>query len=209
MKKVYFVRHGESVGNKEGVFKNPDAEMIELGHEQAKRLAERCKELNIEEVFSSPNRRAVQTAEYITEACGLSFETKPYFAATKYASSMVGKSKTGPEAQEYMRILVELYQDSTARFEDAENFSDLKTRFTEGFNFLSESSRETILVVTHESILKSILLHVVLSGEQTVQQHVNSKKAIAKFDHFGFTEMKFDDGKWKLVAWNDHAHFAE
>jgi len=202
MKRIYLVRHGEAEGNEKAVFKNPDAKMTERGHRQAKELADRCKQLSVEIIISSPNTRAIETAQYISNSCNVSYEVKPFFAAIKYASSMIGRSKTGPEMEQYMKIIKELYSDPEARFEDAENFNDLKDRFNKGFEHLTQSDYETMIVVTHESILKSVLLHVLMKGQQTIDQHIDSKKTIAQFEHLNFMELEYVDKKWKLVKWN-------
>jgi len=209
MKKVYFVRHGESVGNAENVFKDPQAELIEIGHEQAEKLAQRCAKLGIQRIVASPNKRAMQTAEHIAKACNTTFEAHDAFAATKFASKMLGKSKSGPEADEYTQILKEMYaKNPNNRYEDAENFNDLITRFQLGFDFLSEQPEDVLLVVTHQSILKSLVVHALLEGNQTIEQHVSTKKTLAELDHNGVTEMAYNRTRWQLVTWNDRSLFA-
>ena len=203
MKRVYLVRHGEAIGNVEGIFKDPQAELTQLGYEQAANLATRCASLDFESIISSPNKRAIQTAEYIAKASGVAITTSNNFAATKFASKMVGKSKNGPEADAYMVILQEMYRrDANERYEDAENFNDLKTRFSAGFEELVAAPVDTILVVTHESILKSLLVHLLLAGEQTIEQHVSTKKHMAKLGHDSVTEFRYVEDRWQLVSWN-------
>ena len=61
--KIYFVRHG-----------HPNYEkncLTELGHKQAKAAAERLQNSGIEQVFSSPYGRALETAEYTAKMLGL------------------------------------------------------------------------------------------------------------------------------------------
>ena len=61
--KIYFVRHG-----------HPDYTndcLTELGHKQAAAAAERLKNCGIQQVFSSTNGRALQTAEHTAKALGL------------------------------------------------------------------------------------------------------------------------------------------
>lgn len=61
--KIILVRHGD-----------PDYEkdcLTELGHKQAKVVAQRLLKENIDEIYSSPLGRAKQTAEYFSEASGL------------------------------------------------------------------------------------------------------------------------------------------
>ena len=53
MKRVFFVRHGESEGNTEGIFKLPDSELTKDGHVQSAKLAERFTSMQVGSLFSS------------------------------------------------------------------------------------------------------------------------------------------------------------
>ena len=71
MKKLYFIRHGESVGNLKRVFTGRwDVPLTELGQEQAKQAAAQAEKLNIDCIVSSPLLRARQTAEIIADEIG-------------------------------------------------------------------------------------------------------------------------------------------
>ena len=77
----YLVRHGESVSNMEGrVQGQEDIELSALGHAQARQVADWARRLAascpagtapIKEIWSSPLRRARETAEAIAAAIGL------------------------------------------------------------------------------------------------------------------------------------------
>lgn len=61
--KIYFVRHG-----------HPDYAndcLTELGHKQALAVSEQLENCEIEQVFSSPKGRAIQTAEYTSKLFGI------------------------------------------------------------------------------------------------------------------------------------------
>lgn len=71
----YLVRHGEAENNVRGVLNSlPEHEtyaLTERGREQAARAAEFLAAAGAEAIFSSPIRRARETAEIIAEASGL------------------------------------------------------------------------------------------------------------------------------------------
>jgi uncharacterized phosphatase len=71
MKKLYFIRHGESVGNIKRLFTGQwDVPLTDLGTKQAKAAAQTIKERHIDLIVSSPLIRARQTAEIIAEQIG-------------------------------------------------------------------------------------------------------------------------------------------
>ncbi len=69
---LYLVRHAQSRNNAQPVeLRVEDPALTDLGHEQARRLAERVTRLRLTKLFTSPFRRALQTAEHVRLATGL------------------------------------------------------------------------------------------------------------------------------------------
>ncbi|WP_419873346.1 histidine phosphatase family protein [Candidatus Pristimantibacillus sp. PTI5] len=64
---IYVIRHGQTDLNKEGRLQGRQGlQLNEFGIEQAKSLRERLKDIKFNLVYSSPQRRAIQTAEIAT-----------------------------------------------------------------------------------------------------------------------------------------------
>ena len=77
--RVFFVRHGESEANTLKVFSNRGWKhpLTERGREQARTLAERLRECGVVAIFSSPLRRAVESAEILAGQLGVRCEIEP------------------------------------------------------------------------------------------------------------------------------------
>ncbi len=76
--RIIFVRHG-----------HPDYKndcLTELGHKQAKAMAERLKNEKIVHIYSSPQGRATQTAQYIAEKFGLEIEKCDFMREISWGS---------------------------------------------------------------------------------------------------------------------------
>jgi probable phosphoglycerate mutase len=69
--RLYLVRHAQSQGNTGEDLASGDADLTDVGREQARRLGERLKTQKINCVYASPLRRTQQTASAIAGACGL------------------------------------------------------------------------------------------------------------------------------------------
>lgn len=70
----YLVRHGETDANRHGyVGGSTDDALTETGHAQAERVAAHLGDVleEIDAVYSSPLKRAVQTADYVGKSVGL------------------------------------------------------------------------------------------------------------------------------------------
>ena len=70
--KIYIARHGETEWNRlNKICGLTDIELTDEGRKQAAALAERLKNTNISVIIASPLKRAMETAEYVSEALGI------------------------------------------------------------------------------------------------------------------------------------------
>jgi len=69
--RLYLVRHAQSQGNTGEDLTTGDADLTEVGEEQARRLGERLARQRIDAIYSSPLRRTQQTAAAIADAAGV------------------------------------------------------------------------------------------------------------------------------------------
>ena len=64
---IYFLRHGQTDNNREGRMQGRvDIPLNETGRAQARCAAQRLKSISFDAVYSSPLRRAVETAQIVT-----------------------------------------------------------------------------------------------------------------------------------------------
>ena len=82
MSTFYLIRHGQNDYLGRALAGRLPVELNAKGHQEAKQLAQALKEKGITRIFSSPIRRAVQTAEPIAEALKIrnvrSVDLSPY-----------------------------------------------------------------------------------------------------------------------------------
>lgn len=76
---IFFcVRHGESAFNAEGRIQGQlDTPLSELGHQQSKAVAAALAEYEIDAIYASPLRRALDTARHVAEVLRLEVLTDP------------------------------------------------------------------------------------------------------------------------------------
>ncbi len=87
MTTIFLVRHGETVDNARQIMQGQtQGELNEKGREQARQVAERLAEEQVDAVVASDLHRAIQTAEYIAAQHGLSVTTTPLFRERDWGS---------------------------------------------------------------------------------------------------------------------------
>ena len=207
-KYIYFVRHGETVGNVEQFSQDMLTELTDRGHQQALTVAERCAALPIEVVITSDMKRAIDTGAPIAKAAGLTPSTAGLFREWMTPKSVRGKKYEDPAYQDYLAELKEHFEDPDWRYEDAENFNDLKERSLAAAAYLEEQAAKHVLVVTHGKFLRyftTLLLHNKEASPAVLATMMNAMI----LTNTGITVFRVEKGKWTLVTWNDHQHFAE
>ena len=70
MKRLYFMRHGQSQANAERVYAAPETPLSELGRKQARAAGQELKTAGIDLIICSDLRRAVETAETVADEIG-------------------------------------------------------------------------------------------------------------------------------------------
>jgi len=211
MKRVYFVRHGETNGNLGGFWQGPEEPLNEKGRHQANVVATRAQNIDIDRLLSSTMTRAQQTAETISSATKLEIEFFDLFREQKDPTCVLGDNKGGEKDEIIERCTQERrehYMDPVWHFDDEENPTEFIARVREAMNFLSRRSEENIMVVSHGNFIR-YFAGLVIVGEANPIEAAKRFKSSFTTSNTGITICTFEDGVWSLLTWNDHAHFAE
>ncbi|HZP55411.1 MAG TPA: histidine phosphatase family protein [Candidatus Saccharimonadales bacterium] len=151
MKKLYFIRHGESVSNVERWHAGRiDTPLTERGRQQAREAGKKAKaqKLHFDLIVSSPLSRALETARIIAKEIGYpekQIKTNPLLVERNYGA-MAGK----PWA-------ADIDFDGVI---DAETSDELSLRAKEIISWLNQIEVDSILVVCHGSIGRTLRFHL-------------------------------------------------
>jgi probable phosphoglycerate mutase len=157
MKPVYLIRHGEGENNvdeSKGGWSDPD--LTPVGKKQAKAVAKRLKEILTDQdfvVYSSPLKRALQTAETICKQ----LETTPIIDEDlQEYNTGLPEHMSWHEAQPHF-----LDFDKPAKefrtLASAESFGELFERAERVIRRILERHDETVVIVSHGWIIDKII----------------------------------------------------
>lgn len=146
--KLYVARHGEIGLNAEDrVCGISNGELTERGKRQAERLAEELSGVVFDAVFSSPQKRALQTAQPAAAQCGLPVLQEPRLAEQNYGI-YEGVPRNDEGFQNNKRQFAFRYPDGESMMQVAARvypfLDELKAKYPSG----------TVLLVTHGGVFR-------------------------------------------------------
>jgi len=160
--RLYFVRHGESIANllwefSNSGFKHP---LTEKGIEQARAVARSLSGLQVEQIYSSPVMRAVQTAQILAESLQAPLEITE---ALREWDVGIYEGTTDPVGWQLHRQVQEdwfTHRKFDSKMPGGESFNEIQARFTpfiEGLVQDARNSNRSIVLVAHGGLYLAML----------------------------------------------------
>ena len=157
MSKIFLVRHGQDVDNATGILNGRrDTELTELGRKQAKKVADKLSDNDVQIIYTSPLRRAYETARIIATELGIKEVIADEHLTEREFGILTGKPVS--DISKYTdKILPTDRVNYFLEVEGAESFPALLSR---GEKILDEIRKrhpdKNVLIVTHGDIGKMI-----------------------------------------------------
>jgi len=158
MTTILLIRHGETAGNREGLFRgHKDFPLNENGIRQAKALAQELACRQIDAIYSSPLSRAMETARPLAEPRGLPVMEEPGFLDLHFGD-WEGRSKEEVAQEQPELWKIWMSQPERLRREGAETLAEMQERSYGALQRLvGEQRGKTIAVVSHRAVLKALI----------------------------------------------------
>jgi broad specificity phosphatase PhoE len=199
MTRIILVRHGQTEWNRVERFRGlKDIELDETGHRQAQAIADRLHRWEIHAIYSSPLKRAFQTAQPIAEAKGLEVQPLQGLNDIDYGA-WTGLS---PEevATEY-GVLYQILLDNPhlAQLPDGESLDQVRIRAVDALKRICLRQQSgTVVLVSHQVVNRVLLCAILGLSNASFWQIAQDNAAINIFEAQG--------GKYRLLLLNDTCH---
>jgi len=199
MVRVILVRHGETDWNRREVFRGrADIELNQRGRQQAKALAAPIKDIQIDAVYSSPLRRAVETAEAIAQPHGIPVKIDQGFTDFHYGVWQ------GLPHDEVRQRYPEMYKDwverpHTLKVEGGESLRMVRRRSMRALaDIVERHDRQTVVIVAHRVVNKVMLCAILGLG--------NSHFWRIRQDTCALNVFEWSEGQYIMQSLNDTCH---
>ena len=153
--KILLVRHGETTGDIEDRYGSwYDDDLTELGASQLQETASKLSGELFEKTFSSPLKRAMQSATIINAALHTEMVVCEGLKERNYG--LLGGLTKEQAILDYPEA-VELHKDPANTDPEGESQNDFNQRVLETFKEITSQKYETIVIVSHGGPIKVIL----------------------------------------------------
>jgi|Deesub1362A_J573_1020465.scaffolds.fasta_scaffold13552_3 alpha-ribazole phosphatase len=160
MKKVYLVRHGETLWNAEKKYLGlTDIGLTKNGLSQAERLAQRLEGEGIEVIFTSPLLRAKETASLIAEKLNVPVEVWEELREVHFGE---WEGLTYEEIRGKYGDLINKWMENPSAFSipGGDSWEEINKRAERFLKRVQERKEEIALAVSHGGLIKAIFARV-------------------------------------------------
>lgn len=201
--RLILVRHAEAEGNLKRIFHGwTDSQITERGHIQAKKVAERLKDMHIDVIYSSTLKRTIQTAEYIAKAKGL-----PIIRTDK-----LKEINGGDWEGEEWSVLPEKWpkeydtwenKPHVHRMPNGESMEEMQKRIVKEIKHIINSNKgKNICIVTHGTAIKALMCFF-------YKCKLEDMLSIPWHDNTAVTIVDYEDREFKVVLEGDASHLGK
>jgi len=193
---IIFLRHAQAENNTKRILagRTEGVPLTKTGIEQAERIAEYLRPLDISAIYSSPIERASHTAEIVAK--NNSLDCKLDDRLTEIDMGKFTRMNYDDMFAKYGNIFLKFYENDPVISEhEVETFPQVQSRILGMVNHLVEKHKnENVILVTHMDPIKSMLSSVMDLKPKTLFELIIANASL--------TVIKEYNGKFSLSAIN-------
>ena len=201
MAKLVLARHGETVWNVEKVFRGrADVDLDEVGIKQAELLGKYLSNWELEAIYSSPVKRALDTANMIARYQEVAVRIAEGLTDIDFGE---WQSRSEQEVKRlYPAILNEWYNNpERVKIPGGESLGDVRRRAVEVVTDVLSKHQGNVLLVSHRVVIK-VLICYLLGLDDSHFWNISQ-------DVGGITIFNYEYGRFVLTRHNDTSHLRE
>lgn len=193
--KIYLIRHSESIDDIENCYGGiADFDLTENGKSKVKEYSKQIDSYRIEKIYSSPYKRAYQTAQILNK--NINVELKIVDDIRELNSHGIRSGVNKELAKDIFSYVFqkEEYKNTGyylgKTFLGGEDIEEFDKRVKEAINFIIRDSEglNSIAIVTHGGVHRSIFKNI-----------LNINKKIEEIDDVATTILEYNNGKFKII----------
>lgn len=199
MIRIYIIRHGETEWNKKESFRGTiDIPLNKNGLNEAKYLSLKLKDKNFTKIFSSPLKRAMQTAEEIAQYHNAEIEITPDLIDINFGKWQ-GLSLESVKKKFKNEFKIWINTPDKIKFENGECLEDVRRRISNFFEKTILKYKEGNLAFVSHRVINKVLILYLLNID-------NCNFWKIKQDTASYTVFEKNNFGWVMILHNDICH---
>ncbi len=195
--KIHIIRHASTKYNTMRRWQGRiDLPLDEIGIRQAQALALRFASIPVDRIYSSPLKRARQTAEEIAKVHGLEVEVVEDLIESDL--SLWEGLPADKVKKEFKKEYKEWATNPDAEIEGVESVRSVYERTKRALERIYELGGEEIVVVTHAIVVRAAVCYVMKMPLESFREFVVHNASV--------TTALIKDGWWRIYSLNDTSH---
>lgn len=197
--RIILVRHGQTAWNRDDRFRGrSEIELTDLGQRQAEAIAEQLAAAPVTAIYSSPLRRAVQTAARIAARHNLEVRVEDGLVDVDYGA-WVGLSAAEAAARYPDAWQLWLHRPQDLCFPEGECLRDVRRRAVAAVEALARRHRgETVVMVSHRVVCLLLVCHSLGLNESHLWR--------VDYDVAAISHLEVQNGRLTAFCLNDTCH---
>lgn len=184
---LYIVRHGRTEWNEKGIIQgHSDSPLTNEGEKQAKKIAEKFKNIKFDYVFSSDLGRAMETAKIINAEHKLTIKATELLRERTYGE-IEGTSTYN--FKEWENLIRDLSDEEHYIFKYKDNIESDEEIYTRFLTFIREVAiiepGKTLLIISHGGFMRAILIKLGLGNYKNLKHGAVTNSAFVKLETDG------------------------
>lgn len=170
-KTVFFLRHGQTDGNRSWHHQHDDMGLFHTGRTQAEAIASILATKQIDLIIASPLARAKETASLVAQHMETPIEESELLTELRRPSELIGTSWFSIKSIYAMGMLYLKAHTPHWHYSDEENLGEFRDRTFAALEMLAARPEQTILVVTHRGFMSALEERMKRDGKGTIGQY--------------------------------------
>lgn len=197
MKHIYLIRHAQSEYNEKGIFQGAlDSELTPLGYIQARLLSLAFANKKIDIIYTSFQKRALKTAEFLSKALQVGFTIEPNIREISFGV-LEGKNLIDM-FREYKELMQAWSKNPLKNpLPTQEDTSCFIKRVKEFIDKIKHSNHEHIAVVSHGGFMHGFIL--IATGVDTGLWNIHT-------DNTGISKLVLKEDRFYIEYLNNTCH---
>jgi broad specificity phosphatase PhoE len=197
MERIILIRHGQTDTNVKGVLHSTkeDEFLNDEGVRQMKEVAKKLKSLSPAKVYTSNEKRTIQSGEVIAEEFGVKVDITEGIGERNWGDF------AGRKWEEIQKVLDPMTLNERYEYlpPNGESWKQFETRLIKAINnILLQNKEKTVAVISHGGVIRALMPYLLgLPKEESFKYDPNNASIII-FDH--------NNGKFSPVIISDITH---